>query len=175
MAQTALESSQVGERVDLTGRLFIATEEALPRTYPDLETWQNALTPAAKVNLLGGSYWFVTDLPSVTGREWVFDPYGTLIDRIDTTIYGSDGTLQRLESGYQRPLPYSLHYGNNIKLKPGVQYRAVVRISSPYYAFSHHGSGSVSAARAARKFLDDQCARSADLFGVVQPFFIFKY
>jgi diguanylate cyclase (GGDEF)-like protein len=76
----------------------------------------------------------VADLPAVNGRDWVFDPYGTLIDRIDATIYGSDGTQQRIESGYQRQLPYSLHYGGNIQLEPGVQYRAVVRISSPYYA-----------------------------------------
>ncbi len=130
-AQSTFEAT---ERTEIPGRFYTAAVETIPNTFREIEAWQKALVPVPKVNLLGGTYWFIADLPRVQRSQWVFDPYGTLIDRVDVVIYGSDGTRQRLETGYQRKLPYSLHYGSKIELNSGVQYRVIVQISSPYYA-----------------------------------------
>ncbi len=133
-AQVKLEKQT---RVDMTttGALYMATSTDFPKSIADIDAWRGALTPVNKVNLFGGMYWFVVDVNNFsTHSDWVFDPYGTIMDVIDARLYGADGSSQILETGYQRKLPYSLHYGQNIRLEPNMQYRLLVRIGSPYFA-----------------------------------------
>ena len=119
----------------LAGRLFMAEDAAFPKDAAAVDAWRAGLRAVDRVNLLGGAYWFVADLANTTpDHVWVLEAYGTLIDRVDIAVYGSDGTVQRFESGYQRPLPYALHYGQDARFLLGVTYRVVVRLSSPYYA-----------------------------------------
>ncbi len=131
---TALQDKK---RLDLSasGTLYKANNSQAPGSYDAINTWRKTLTPVSKVSLTGGSYWFISDLEnSTTHRFWVFDPYGTLMNLVDIYFFSSNGTNQKFETGYQRKLPYSLHYGQNVSLEPNRTYRVVIKIDSPYFA-----------------------------------------
>ena len=133
LAQTQLQKIDRQE-FPISGNLFRQENPNFPQT-ADFATWRASLKPIPKVNLFGGSYWFVTKLENKTSNwDWVFDPYGTLIDAVEVRIYGSNGSLQNFKTGYRRHLPYTLHYGNDISLEPNITYQIVARFSSPYYA-----------------------------------------
>jgi diguanylate cyclase (GGDEF)-like protein len=133
LAQTSLERLERKE-LPLNGGLYMQDKPDFPQA-TQVKDWLKTLKPVKKANLLGGSYWFVQSIQNKTNDwEWVFDPYGTLINLIDVRIYGSDGSLQDIKTGYQRQLPYTLHYGDDISLKPNLNYTIVARFSSPYYA-----------------------------------------
>jgi diguanylate cyclase (GGDEF)-like protein len=134
LAQTT--SLERFERKELpsSGALYMQDKPDFPQA-AQMAAWLRTLKPVNKVNLLGGAYWFVQALENKTSNwDWVFDPYGTLINLVDVRIYGNDGSLQNFKTGYQRQLPYTLHYGNDISFKPSVKYTIVARFSSPYYA-----------------------------------------
>jgi diguanylate cyclase (GGDEF)-like protein len=133
LAQTQLQKIDRQEFPN-SGNLFRQENPNFPQS-ADFAAWRASLKPISKVNLFGGSYWFVTKLENKTNNwDWVFDPYGTLIDALDVRIYGSNGSLQNFKTGYLRHLPYTLHYGNDISLEPNISYQIVARFSSPYYA-----------------------------------------
>jgi diguanylate cyclase (GGDEF)-like protein len=132
-AQTSLERLERKE-LTLNGALYQQDKPDFPLA-AQVADWRKTLKPVNKVNLLGGSYWFVAALENKTSNwDWVLDPYGTLIYMVDVRIFGSDNSIQNFKTGYQRQLPYTLHYGNNIALKPNVRYSILARFSSPYYA-----------------------------------------
>ncbi len=117
------------------GALYATNSPDFPSDITAIDAWRSALTPVSQVNVSGGSYWFVVDFTNQVGHKaWVFEPYSTLINFVDARLYGADGSVQSLTTGYQRKLLYSLHYGQNIALEPNGQYRLVVRFSSPYFA-----------------------------------------
>ncbi|MES2128979.1 MAG: 7TM diverse intracellular signaling domain-containing protein [Pseudomonadota bacterium] len=123
--------------VDLmpTGALYQDHAEAFPASLAAVPAWQAGLAPAAKVNLLGGSYWLVASMrQDRAGEAWVFAPNDTLIDHVEARLLGADGSAQRVTTGYRAPHEYMLHYGKDIVLRPGVDYKVLVRFSSPYYA-----------------------------------------
>jgi diguanylate cyclase (GGDEF)-like protein len=125
------------KRFDITnqGMLYRADNTQPPSTEAQIDAWRKTLTPVAKVSLTGSSYWFLADIKNtILHRDWVFDPYGTLVNTIDAYIFSSDGSQRKLETGYQRKLPYSLHYGQNISLEPNRTYRLLVLLQSPYFA-----------------------------------------
>ena len=133
----ALTSFDQIKRIDLSnkGVLYRADTTQAPNTESQIDAWRKSLTPVRQVSLTGGSYWFLADIKNTTlYRNWVFDPYGTLINTIDAYIFSSDGTIRKLETGYQRKLPYSLHYGQNTSLEPNRTYRLLVLLQSPYFA-----------------------------------------
>jgi diguanylate cyclase (GGDEF)-like protein len=133
-AEIRLEQASLHE-ITTAGVLYQSTSNNFPENLAAIDTWKSTLNPVQKVNLFGGSYWFVVDLNHQTGTsDWVFDPHATIINRVDARLYGQDGSVQILESGYARRLPYSLHYGKNINLGPNQHYRLVVHLDSPYYA-----------------------------------------
>lgn len=102
-----------------------------------LGTWIAGHEPARRVNLLGGDYWLAAGLRHDSDiREWVFNPSNTLIDEVEARIYAPDGGVQRVLSGYRHESQYMLHYGKRVHLEPGVEYRVLVRFSSPYFASS---------------------------------------
>ncbi|KQV80689.1 histidine kinase [Massilia sp. Root351] len=106
-----------------------------PAGAAELPAFLATLTPAKDVDLLGGGYWLHARLRNDTRHSaWVIDPNDTLIDAVETRIYGPDGALQQLQSGYRAPHEYLLHYGKDIELQPGESYDVLIRFSSPYYA-----------------------------------------
>jgi hypothetical protein len=41
----------------------------------------------------------------------VIDPNDTLIDMVDIQLYGEDGSIRQMLTGYRQPHSYLLHYG----------------------------------------------------------------
>ncbi|PWF41761.1 hybrid sensor histidine kinase/response regulator [Massilia glaciei] len=115
--------------------LYLDNGEHFPAAAGDVAAWQATLKPAAKVDLLGGSYWMVVNLRNYTDEAaWVLDPRDTLIEKVEARLLGSDGTVQTLHTGYRAKHEHFLHYGKNITLNPSVSYQLALRFSSPYYA-----------------------------------------
>jgi diguanylate cyclase (GGDEF)-like protein len=117
------------------GALFLAPTDEPPPTTPEaLQTWRESLTPQARVNLFGGAYWLVAPITNPSNiTDWVLDPNGSIIERVDAWIVGARGT-QRLEMGYRADYEYLLHYGKHLNLEPNGSYTVVVRFQSPYFA-----------------------------------------
>ncbi|CAN7279490.1 ATP-binding protein [Pseudoduganella sp. LjRoot289] len=116
-------------------RLYQATSTAFPADAASLPAFLATLKPAREVALLGGGYWLHARLRNDTRHTaWVIDPNDTLIDAIETRVYGPDGSVRQLLSGYRASHEYLLHYGKDIELQPGETYEVLIRFSSPYYA-----------------------------------------
>ncbi|MFC3378392.1 7TM diverse intracellular signaling domain-containing protein [Rugamonas sp. CCM 8940] len=112
-----------------------AAGQSPPASAAGLPAMLAGLRPAAKVDLLGGSYWLHVELRNdSTTTAWVVDPNDTLIDQVEIGLYGADGTVNRRQTGYRAPHDYMLHYGKDIELQPGQRYQLLLRFSSPYYA-----------------------------------------
>jgi signal transduction histidine kinase/DNA-binding NarL/FixJ family response regulator/HPt (histidine-containing phosphotransfer) domain-containing protein len=125
------------DSIDLakTGQLFADNGEPYPVNAAGLPAMLAKLTPASKVNLLGGSYWLYAELRNDSRQpNWVIDPNDTLIDMVDIQIYGEDGSIRQMLTGYRQLHSYLLHYGKDIDLQPGQRYQVLIRFSSPYYA-----------------------------------------
>ncbi len=117
------------------GQLFADNGEPYPVNAAGLPAMLAKLTPASKVNLLGGSYWLYAELRNDSRQpNWVIDPNDTLIDMVDIQIYGEDGSIRQMLTGYRQLHSYLLHYGKDIDLQPGQRYQVLIRFSSPYYA-----------------------------------------
>ncbi|MHA4866332.1 hybrid sensor histidine kinase/response regulator [Duganella sp. PWIR1] len=128
-----------GPGIDLAkaGQLYADGGEPYPLDATGLPNMLARLKPASHVNLLGGSYWLYAELRN-DGLQphWVIDPNDTLIDIVDIQVYGEDGSIHQLLTGYRQPHAYMLHYGRDIDLQPGQRYHVLIRFSSPYYARS---------------------------------------
>ena len=99
-----------------------------------MAAWTASLTPAARIDPTGGAYWLVTSVRNDTPvTAWVFNPHNTLIDRIEARLFGADGGVQQVHTGFQASREYFLHYGKNVRLEPQRTYQLVMRFSSPYY------------------------------------------
>ncbi|NYE59695.1 signal transduction histidine kinase/DNA-binding response OmpR family regulator [Duganella sp. 1224] len=125
------------DSVDLAraGQLFADHGEPYPVNAAGLPAMLARLKPASKVNLLGGSYWLYAELRNDSRQPyWVIDPNDTLIDMVDIQIYGEDGSIRQMLTGYRQPHSYLLHYGKDVDLQPGQRYQVLIRFSSPYYA-----------------------------------------
>lgn len=119
-----------------TGRLWIANGADAFASDPALRRERlAAMEEAGQVDLFGGVYWLQALVRQDLGpAQWVLDPNNTLIEHVEARLYGSDGSLQVLRSGYREPREYALHYGKEVVLAPGVQYEVLVRFESPYFA-----------------------------------------
>jgi signal transduction histidine kinase/DNA-binding response OmpR family regulator len=128
-----------GPGIDLAkaGQLYVDGGEPYPLDATGLPNMLARLKPASRVDLLGGSYWLYAELRN-DGLQphWVIDPNDTLIDIVDIQIYGEDGSIHQMLTGYRQPHAYMLHYGRDIDLQPGQRYHVLIRFSSPYYARS---------------------------------------
>jgi len=136
-AAIGLTAAVEGNGIDLAnaGRLYVDEGQPYPATAAGLPALVAGLKPAAAVDLLGGSYWLVAELRNDTRQSaWVIDPNDTLIDMVDIQIYGGDGSVRQMLTGYRQPHSYLLHYGKDIDLQPGQRYHVLIRFSSPYYA-----------------------------------------
>ncbi len=134
LGQAVLTSPQ-SQDLMRSARLYQAGAETFPASAAGLPALIATLKPASEVDLLGGDYWLHASLRNDSRQTaWVIDPNDTLIDAVETRIYGPDGAVQRLVSGYRAPHEYLLHYGKDIELQPGESYEVLIRFSSPYYA-----------------------------------------
>jgi signal transduction histidine kinase/DNA-binding NarL/FixJ family response regulator/HPt (histidine-containing phosphotransfer) domain-containing protein len=123
-----------------SARLYRAAPAApgsapFPASAGALPAFLATLSPASEVDLLGGGYWLHARLRNDTRHTaWVVDPNDTLIDAVETRIYGPDGAVQQRVSGYRAPHEYLLHYGKDVELQPGESYEVLIHFSSPFYA-----------------------------------------
>jgi signal transduction histidine kinase/CheY-like chemotaxis protein/HPt (histidine-containing phosphotransfer) domain-containing protein len=136
-AANAAPIGLINASVDLAvaGTLYKDEGQPYPVNAAALPTLLASLKRADKVDLLGGSYWLHAELRN-DGRQpaWVIDPNDTLIDMVDIQVYGEDGSIRQMLTGYRQPHSYLLHYGKDIDLQPGRRYHVLIRFSSPYYA-----------------------------------------
>ena len=117
-----------------SARLFKDDGGPFPSSANGIAAWTATLTPAARIDPTGGAYWLVTGVRNDTPVEqWVFDPHNTLIDRVEAHLFGLEGGVQQVHTGFQASREYFLHYGKNVRLEPQRQYQLVMRFSSPYY------------------------------------------
>lgn len=127
-----------GVRLDLmeSGRLYAAGDTDAFAADPALRKERlAALDGPVQVDLFGGAYWLHAHVrQDLAPKQWVLDPNNTLIEYVEARLYGSDGSVQVLRSGYREPREYALHYGKEVVLSPGVQYEVLVRFESPYFA-----------------------------------------
>lgn len=118
------------------GELSVASPaDRFPARREDLTGWLASRSAARAVSIFGGSYWVHAQVrhDSAVSR-WVLDPNNTIIDRVEARLYGSDGSLQQLATGYRGAHDYALHYGKDVTLSAGVSYDVLIRFESPYYA-----------------------------------------
>ena len=118
------------------GRLYAAGDAAaFPASAAGIARLLGAQQAAEKVDLFGGRYWLHASVRQGSPvTRWALDPNNTLIDSVEARLYGSDGSVQQLSTGYRHPHDYALHYGKNVTLVPGVSYEALIRFDSPYFA-----------------------------------------
>lgn len=113
-----------------------AADEAFPADGNALAAWFSGHRRAEQISLQGGHYWLAARLrhDEPGPLRWVFDPSNTLIERVELQLAGSDGSRQRLVAGYGEPRAHMLHYAQGVQLQPGVEYQALVRLDSRYFA-----------------------------------------
>ena len=109
-----------GRPVDLmeTGRLFQRGDARFPISAHEIPQLVGQSTPAEKVSLFGGSYWIHAVVRQTTATDrWILDPNNSLIDHVEARIYGPDGSVQQVLTGYRHDQQYMLHYGKSITLQ----------------------------------------------------------
>jgi diguanylate cyclase (GGDEF)-like protein len=117
------------------GRLMPAQLEDFPPDARSLAGWLATRPSVDAVNLFGGSYWLYAELRhDLATVNWVLAPYNTIIEDVQARIYGSDGSIQTVQTGYRHAGDYMMHYGKDVTLLPGVTYQVLIAFSSPYYA-----------------------------------------
>lgn len=116
------------------GTIHAAANAVFPASYQDLERWRQGLAVLPKVSKFGGAYWLVAEVRNDSAvADWVLAPGSVLFDQAAMRVYGSDGTVQQLDSGYRADYQYALHYGKRVRIAPGASAAIVVRIDSPFY------------------------------------------
>ncbi|MGM9488745.1 7TM diverse intracellular signaling domain-containing protein [Ideonella sp. YS5] len=125
--------------VDMVGTAWLAeagANEAPPAEGAPLAAWFASHRQPAQISLQGGHYWLAARLrhDEPAPMRWVFDPNNTLIERVELRLSGSDGSRQRVVAGYVAPRVHMLHYAQDVQLLPGVDYLALVRLDSRYFA-----------------------------------------
>ncbi|WP_426114506.1 7TM diverse intracellular signaling domain-containing protein [Massilia sp. PWRC2] len=97
-------------------------------------TWSASQPRAAAVAASGGAYWLVTTLRNDSATDsWVLYPNDTLINTVEARLYGDDGSVQQVVTGFAASHPYLLHYAGELRLRQGHRYQLVVRFASPYF------------------------------------------
>ncbi|MFA9440787.1 7TM diverse intracellular signaling domain-containing protein [Uliginosibacterium sp. sgz301328] len=119
--------------IGLRGHYFVS-EAPPPAKAGDIDAWLRQARPVARPSMLGGRYWLYTDV-YVAGEQhdWVFDVGNTLVASIDAWVFGPDGKVQTIHTGYDAPRTYTLHYGQPVAFAQAGAYRVLVNFDSPYF------------------------------------------
>jgi diguanylate cyclase (GGDEF)-like protein len=131
-----LSTSRAMDLVETAWLAEAGADEAFPSEVATLPAWFEAHRRLSQISLQGGHYWLAARLrhDDAAPLRWVFDPNNTLIERVELELAGSDGSRQRLLAGYGQPRAHMLHYAKDVQLKPGVEYLALARLDSRYFA-----------------------------------------
>ncbi len=133
-APLALDASHA---VDLMrqGELYAASDAAPPANAGALPAWLAKHQRVPRISLFGGSYWLHASIRNDgTDSQWVVDPNGSLIERVEVQVFGPGARVQSFSSGYHADTPYMLHYGGDIVLPPGATVQVLLHIESRYFA-----------------------------------------
>jgi len=135
-AQAAVPLSADSE-VDLMprGQLYLADASVPPPDAPALPGWLARQKAVNRVDLFGGRYWFHATVQNDTAQSnWVVDPAGTLMERVDAYVYIEGQPTQSFVTGYRADTAYMLHYGGDVVLPPGRVAQVLLYIDSRYFA-----------------------------------------
>jgi diguanylate cyclase (GGDEF)-like protein len=117
------------------GHLYEADGSAPPADLQRLDGWLAGLQRTPRVSLFGGSYWLHAVVRNESAvSQWVVDPRGSLIERIDVRVQVPGRPVRRFTSGYQADPDFMLHYGGTVTLPPGAQAVVLVHLESRYFA-----------------------------------------
>lgn len=116
--------------------LYIAKTDNPPESISEIESWLRQQEPAEKINLFGGSYWLYAEIVNQSAiTEWVINPNGTLIERVNIYVYNEDNTPPDiLLTGYRAKGDYTLHYGKDLQLEKNTRHKVLIRFESAYFA-----------------------------------------
>lgn len=116
------------------GQFYPAADMAFPEAYGDVERWRQGRAAVSGVSQFGGAYWLVAQVRNDSEvAHWVVAPGSVLFERAAIRVYGSDGSMQSLASGYRADYQYALHYGQRVRIAPGASATIVARLDSPFY------------------------------------------
>ena len=116
------------------GQIYRAADMAFPEAYGDVERWRQGRAAVSAVSQFGGAYWLVAQVRNDSAvADWAVAPGSVLFERAAIRVYGSDGSMQSLTSGYRADYQYALHYGQRIRIAPGASATIVARLDSPFY------------------------------------------
>jgi len=121
------------------GQLYLATEAEPPASAQSsaaaLNEWLARQQPVSEINRLGGSYWFhipVRHDSNIT--QWVIEPHGGMIEKVDVRVYLPELPLQSATTGHYAVQPYELHYGRDVMLPKSITAQVLLRIESRYFS-----------------------------------------
>ncbi len=136
-AQAVIANDPAAE-VDLLrqGDLRVADDVAPPADLQALPEWLSRHKRVNRVSLFGGSYWLHAVVRNESSAsQWVVDPHGSLIERVEIRAYVPGRAMQVVRTGYEADTtPYALHYGGDVTLPPGATAHVLVLMQSPYFA-----------------------------------------
>ena len=99
-----------------------------------IAAWSARQTRVANVASSGGAYWLSVALRNdSTNTDWVLYPNNALVDTVEARLYGDDGSVQRVVTGFSAQHDFMLHYSGDLRLLPGRSYHLVVHFASPYF------------------------------------------
>src|SRR5256714_125845 len=140
-ASTARAQSPVladpARAIDLlrSGHLYEADGSTPPGDLQRLDGWLAGLKRTSRVSLFGGSYWLHAVVRNESPvSQWVVDPHGSLIERIDVRVQVPGHPVRQFNSGYQSDPEFMLHYGGAVTLPPGAVAQVLVQLESRYFA-----------------------------------------
>lgn len=128
-------NADVEAEISARGQLYADQHEAPPINSDELPGWLARHKPVERVSLFGGSYWFYAKVLNGTSQtQWVVDPTGTLIERLEVRVYAEGQPVQSFVTGYDTNGSYMLHYGGDVELPIGAVAHVLVRMESRYFA-----------------------------------------
>jgi diguanylate cyclase (GGDEF)-like protein len=117
------------------GDLYVAADSEPPTQPAALGAWLARQKRVDRVNLFGGSYWLHAQVRNESPvSQWVIDPRGSLMERVQVRLFLPGTPVQSFDAGYEADPQYMLHYGGDVQLPPGHTAQVLVKIDSRYFA-----------------------------------------
>ena len=116
--------------------LFYAKDnQSEPKEYAEVTDWMSTLDKADSISLTGGSYWMVIPVHRYSREtKWAINVRNSIVESLDYTLLGNDGSSQYHHSGYSAPYEFLFSYGREVELHYDVDYWFVIRMESRYFS-----------------------------------------